>query len=478
MRRPVSDVLLTWAIVLFALMSLMALVGCGSGNSAAIPADLRERLPEQPDLSTAHKALQNRVVSAMEVAVSEDATLESIRELSRLYHANGYLQEAMGCYEVLLALEPQNPRWKHLFAFLLATYGYADDAVMLWRDTVALDPEYLPARIRLGDVLLKSNRLDEAEVVYAEARELDPRNPYALLGLARLAMEGADWEQAKMQLEAASRHSDGKIGRDLLVTVYEKMGKEQMANIIRGEAKASGSFVDIPDPWLADLMKECYDPAQLMNMGGMAAFGGDIWGGIEWSSRALDLAPENPALHFQIGNMYFTLSQYAEAMRHFELATTYRPSFSDAWLRRVEIEKRRGNLAQADELFYKGFVKCPESPAYNLHYAMRLMEDGQRKQAIPYLKKSIELNPNEAAAYIQLANGYFGLDRLEDGREALETALRVEPGNPLAMLTLCFYYINMGDQENANQWLEAINEHPRIASSDKLDLKLKFQEKF
>lgn len=476
--RPFSDVLLTWAIILFALLSLMALAGCGGSSPDAIPQDLVERLPEPPDLSNVEPALQTRVSDAMAIASSDAPTVDSVRELSRLYHANGYLQEAMVCYELLLELDPENPRWKHLFSFLLATYGYADDAEMLWRETLALDPSYIPARIRLADVMLKSNRIEEAAQVYAEVHAMDSRNPYALLGLGRVAIASQDWQAAREHLEASSRYSDGKIGRDLLVTALENMGEVRLAEVIRGEAKASGSFVDIPDPWLADVMTDCYDPAQLMNMGGLAAFAGDVWGGIEWSKRALELDPDNAGAHFQIGQMYFQSSQLNEAMRHFQLATQYRPDFSDAWLKQVEIEERRGNADAAEDLFYRGFMKCPQSPAYNLHYAMRLMKSGERKQAMAYLKKSIELNPNEAPAYIQLASNYFGLDRIEEGREALETALRVEPGNRLAMLTLCYYYISKKDRDNAQKWLDAIEIHPRIGGADKLELKLKFQEVF
>ncbi len=478
--RPFSR-LATLVVSFLLVCAFMVLIsGCKKTDHAGeIPVDLQARLPAVPELLGVNaEEFQTRLQQASAIAFSDAPTLESVKELSRLYHANGYLQEAMSCYEVLLALEPEQARWKHLFAFLLSTYGYADDAEGLWKEVIASSPDYVPAKIRLADVYLKSNRLEEANALYAAVKEETPGNPYALLGLARVAIAMENWGDAKNYLEDASRYSDGKIGRDLLVTVYENLGQQHLALMIRGEAKASGSFVDIPDPWLLEVMTDCYDPAQLMNLGGLAAFGGDVKKGIEWSRRAIQIDPENAMAHFQLAQMYYQLNQTAQAFTHFELATRYKPDFSDAWLRMVDIRTQAGEAAKAEELFYAGFMKCPLSPAYNMQYAKRLIDLGDRRQAIGYLKRSVELNPNEAAAYIQLASNYFAMDRMQEGRENLEKALEVEPGNRLALVSLCYYFINCRDQENARKWLDAVESHPRIGAAERLELKLKYQEVF
>ncbi len=474
-QNPLSQLGLVAGILL---SSLMFFGGCKDQDKMAISAETVALLPAVPDLSAVPAVFEERVQAAAAIAQSDSPTLDSVKALARLYHANGYLQEAMACYEALLTLEPENPRWKHLFAFILSTYGYADDAEILWTETIELEADYIPSKIRLADVFLKSNRLEEANELYSLVLSQESKNPYALLGLARVAIAKEDWQSAKSHLEAASRYSAGKIGKDLLVTVYENLGDLRRAQILRGEAKASGSFVDIPDPWLAEVMIDCFDPAQLMNMGGLAAFGGDHIKGIEWSKRALEIDPENPLAHFQIAEMYYQTGKLAKAFEHYKLATQYKPDFSDAWLKMMEIEKSRGNEAGADEVFYTGFMKCPNSPAYNLQYAMRLMKEGARRQAMGYLERSIELNPNEAAAYIQLASNYFALNQLTKARDSLVKALDVEPGNALAMLTLCYFYISSGDQANANKWMDTIEAHPRIEASDKLDMRLKYQEAF
>lgn len=437
-----------------------------------------EYLPETVDLDMVHEELRTQIEDATEQAISRKSVEEAIQRLSRLYHANGFLQEAIGCYEALLLLEPDEARWKHLLASIFSTYGYADDAESLWLETIIEVPDYIPARIRLGDVYLKSNRLEEAEVMYEASLQQDTKNPYAFVGLARIEILNENWELAKKYLESASDNSKGRIGRDLLVIVHEKLGETYQAFAIRGESRASGSHVDIEDPWLNEVMKDCYDPIQLMNFGGFATFAGRPMEGIKWFERMLDLEPTNPLGHYQIALVFDQTGQYFKAIDHLKQAVKYRPDFSDAWLRMASIYRQKGNQTEAELVFYRGFIKCPESPAYNLAYARRLTKEKNFKQAIPILEKSIELNPNEAMAYIDLASALFALNRMEDGLKSLEKALEVEPGNSTGMATMCLYGIVQHDRKMADYWLNEIEKHPRIDISTRRDLKNRYDEAF
>ena len=91
----------------------------------------------------------------------------------------------MRCYSALQSLEPKNPRWPHLHATILAGYGEADQALVLWRQVILLAPDYVPARLRMADCLLKANRPTEAADVYAAVLKLSPTQAHAMFGLAR-----------------------------------------------------------------------------------------------------------------------------------------------------------------------------------------------------------------------------------------------------------------------------------------------------
>ena len=119
-------------------------------------------LPPVPDLSAVPVVLRERIGAAESRALGRITSQKGLTELSRLYHANGFLAEAMRCYAGLEQLAPAAPRWLHLHASILAGYGEIEPALQLWRRVIQLAPAYGPARLRLGDCLLKANRPDEA----------------------------------------------------------------------------------------------------------------------------------------------------------------------------------------------------------------------------------------------------------------------------------------------------------------------------
>ena len=126
----------------------------------------------------------------------------------------------MACYEGLSDMDGDNPRWLHLQATIIASFGRMDDALPMRERVVELAPDYIPGRLRLGDVLLKTNRIGDAANAYAEVLARAPGDPYALLGLARCALATQDWNKAKGHLEQAIAQHPGFVGAlSLMVTV-------------------------------------------------------------------------------------------------------------------------------------------------------------------------------------------------------------------------------------------------------------------
>jgi tetratricopeptide (TPR) repeat protein len=209
-------------------------------------------IPYRPDLNALPAEMAQRVAACERRAHAGPNRIVALGELSRLYHANGFFPEAGQCYQGLLQVDAADPHWPYRLAIILAGYGQLDDALPLWRQAAKLAPDYVPARLRLGDTLLKTNRNVEAARVYAAVLERESRNPYALLGLARIDVDAGRWEAARERLEVVVQQSNFGIGYDLLPTVYEHLGEAARAEAIRARQKASGAFYDVPDPWIDD----------------------------------------------------------------------------------------------------------------------------------------------------------------------------------------------------------------------------------
>lgn len=435
-------------------------------------------VPPLPHLTGLPAELGRRIDQSDQRARRGPDRLGALAELSRLYHANGFLAAASRCYEGLLRVDPDNPRWTHRFASILAGYGEMPEALPLLRRTVVLAPRYVPARLRLAEALLDLNQTAAAARAYTETLRLAPGNPYAELGLARIEIAAGRWRQARDRLEVAVKRSDYRVGYDLLPTVFDHLGETRRADAVRGRAKASGAYVDPYDPWLEELLDDCYNTYRLSMAAGVAAQRGHYRRAVHWVKRALKLAPDNGTLRFQLGMIYLGQKEDANAVPELARCTALRPDFADGWAYLHVAYLDLGKTAAAARVLAQGLAHCPESPGLRLAYARQLMAAGRYTAAIPQFQASIRLRPDEAGAYVLLASDYFRLNEITQGVAELHRALEAEPENPTALSTLAFYSISIGDEAAARKLMLQVRRQVRLGTGMIDRLTAAFQKKF
>ena len=459
-----------------AAVGVLALIGAGgyylwkSGGKAALREDILSALPGVTQETRLDPAVTRAIEGAYRSIEEGPDPVQGLARLARLYQANGLLGEAIQSLDLLLGLDPDNPKWPHLLAFILAGYGELEVALPLWERTMELDPGYLPAQLRRAEAFIKLNRTEDAKDAFLVVLFKDPENAHALHGLARLAIANDDYETAHRYLARSMESTGGRVGVQLIVTVLDRLGKTREANALRGLAQALEQYSDIPDPWILELMDECYDPYQLISGGGYAVYAGDVEGGVELMRRAIQLDPDNATAHFQLGIIYKDNGQPNEAMPNFERACQYNPQLSDAWLHRANIYIETGFPDKGDELLVMGLVQNPNSPGLHLRWAERLYEMGRLKEAIPQLQKSIQLRPQEPGAYLTLSRIYLDLKQPEKARQAALDSLDGEAFNPGALSILTLIAISTGNETEAREWLEKLPLQPRITPKDREDL--------
>lgn len=435
-------------------------------------------VPPEPDLTAASPILRARLSEIEEKLEKRGLKREALGELSRVYHANGYMTEAVSCYSGLEQLEPKEPRWFYRHSVILAGYGDIDPALQLLLRTTELEGSYLPAQLRLADVYLKKNESTKAASIYQTILQKSPSAHYALLGLARIDYEANRLSQAKDRLESLVKATHYELGYDLIVEVYEKLGMREQAEAVRGTVKASGAFRDPPDPWVDELMEECFDPYRLSLAGGAADRSGDMATAIRLLERAAQYAPNDLGPRFQLGNVYLQRGDVNAALPHFKQCTTMAPDFADGWAYLSDALGRLGDAPAASRTILTGLSHCPDSPGLHLMRARELRNAGQLAAAIDEFKSSIRLRPNEAEAYIELGNMLIQSDRVAEGIAQIEMSLVAEPENPAALGVLAIHAISTGHENDAKQWLERAKKQPRMRADQVERLQSAFQTTF
>ncbi len=461
---------------------LAAFVAMGAGayvwRAAQLQRMVAPALPAPPDLSAVPDGLRDRILAANEKARGRFGALAGLRQLSRYYHANGFPDEALACYSLLQQLEPRVARWPHLAAHLIAGYGELEPAIEAWRRVTSLDPSYAPAWLRLGDTLLKANQPAKAEAAYREVLRISPDDAYALFGLARLDFEAERWEDARQKLETVVQRTRFTLGYDLIVNLYERLGQRDRATAIRASAKASGAYRDPADPWLDELIEDCFEPYRLSLAAGTVARQGDPVSAVRLLERAVELVPNDVSAVFQLGTLLASQGDVAGAIQHLRRCTELAPDFSDGWAHLSSLQAQIGEHAAAERTLAAGLKNCPDSPGLHLQHARGLQQAGRTGEAIAAFRNSIRLRPNEPDAYVELGNLFIRQGRNAEGLAEMQRALEAEPGHPMALSVLTFNAIATGDENEARRWFAALRTQPRVPREQAGRLVDAFRQKF
>ncbi len=469
------------AIRLGIAVTALLVVGFGSyrffrGNAES--AVVKEWIPARPDITGFPAALDSALAAAEARARDRDGALAGLEELSALYHANGFYDQAVHCYQGLRQLDPDNARWPHLHASILAGFGMAEQALALWEQVVELDPDYLPARLRIGDAALKSAQPADAATAYNAALQTAPGDPYALLGLARIDLEQGRDEAALRKLETVVQRSNYTLGYDLIVTLYENAGRHDQAMAVRRQEGASGAYRDPPDRWLDGLITHCYDPYRLALEAGERSRRGNVESAIDLLQRAVALDPADTAARYQLGNLYFEQRRIDEAIEAFRRCTVDDPGFADGWGKLSAAIAQTGRVAEAERIIEQGIEAIPDSPSLHRMRAHRHWARGNLGAAIADFRTAIRLRPNDPGGYIELGTVLNQQGRDREALQLFETALVYDPANPTALAVLALRHIDSGDRSAADAAWEKIINQPRATENHLNLLRQAYHQRF
>ncbi len=443
---------------LLALLSLVTLVSCGDADRA-----------DSASKSSYQRLFESEIENAARLAKAPETSIEGLSKLARLYHANGQLSEAIRYYEQLGELEPDNPRWPHALASILAGYGRLGEAMPLQLKAVRLAPDEPAPSLRFAEMYLKLNQVDEAETIYQNLLATKPEEVYALLGLARCDLSKDQLDSARQRLEQAVSIDANFIGGwALLSTVLEKLGQKELWEIAR--VKSFGRYVDFPDPWLNDLWMDCYDPYQLSVA---AAVTTDKEQSKRLLEKALSLEPASSSYHRQLGNLLLGEGDAKNAKAEFEKAVEADSKDAEAWSSLVHILMEEKDFKTLSSTLEEALSLCPGSAYLHFINGRRYAMMGLYGQAKSELEEAKRIQPHEGRSYVHLAMIYLMEGKIGEARREAQTALKREPSNPEIYVILAKTSIMLGKQKDAKALIEKLSAIP---THSKADLEMLTQE--
>jgi arylsulfatase A-like enzyme/Flp pilus assembly protein TadD len=151
--------------------------------------------------------------------------------------------------------------------------------------------------------------------------------------------------------------------------------------------------------------------------------------------KAVELMPESPDLHFELGNVLVEAQDYEAAVTELEGVEAEMPGSWKAKFLLAMAYSRTDRLPQAISECEKVLAVLPEQYGANLLLGRVLLRSGDAEAALPRLMKAASLRPGAPEPHLSLADAYAKLGRNDDaerernvGKRLAET--RPGPGGP------------------------------------------------
>ncbi|HUP24759.1 MAG TPA: tetratricopeptide repeat protein [Thermoanaerobaculia bacterium] len=312
------------------------------------------------------EGLDPRLRQSLEVALARaesERTATAVGELGRLYNAHHYLESARRCYELARALDSRDPEWPYHLALLAAERGELESAIGLLRTVLELRPDYLPARSRLGDLLLTADRPTEARAVFSGIASGGSEEPWGALGLGKVELRLGAHQSAIEHLERALRLApEHAETRYLLATAYRDLGRtDRAAELLRGLEQ--GTRPARPsDALLRRVLENRQDLQATIKTANALLAAGRVDEAEALYRSVLEYDPQHYDASYDLGVLYGRTGRYEQARESLEAAVKVRPASADARLALAMAYSALGQLEAARSEASAALELAPDDP--------------------------------------------------------------------------------------------------------------------
>lgn len=176
--------------------------------------------------------------------------------------------------------------------------------------------------------------------------------------------------------------------------------------------------------------------------------------------------PERAESHYELGVALQSHGDAAGATREFEAAVALAPGYADPMTQIVLMDLTNGKSDAALDRLNQQLVRVPRSgPLYDLVGLVHGARNELPAAEAAY-RRAVDLDPGLVDARVRLAELYAGTSRFDLALQQSDSALRFEPANARAMMTLGVAYQQRGDTARARQAYESVlSRYPRFVNA-------------
>ncbi len=438
--------------IAFLAIAGMMLASCGENKQSRALA-LANVATEQADI-----AIRQQIEEYQARVTANPADPTAIGELGVVYELHSSVELALDAYELAVELAPTEFRWVYYQSNLLASYFDLDQALEKLNIALALRPDYGPAWIRKGEVLMNGNRFDEALESFKEAEKVTD-DPYVKFGQASAYLELNDLNAAQTVLDAIGPLETHPNVQRLRATVLLRQGRTHQGRVIIDNLQEAEAL-DWSDPIAEEKVTHYASHFQtrlLKAVQFIRANDAEAALFVLADLRAED--PTNKHVFHLLSNAYQLRGDHRQALRVLSEGVEHHPDFYVLRTNAAKVLEVLGNVEAA-------FVQLDEAiridPKLHWAYADKahlLMAQKKWLEASHLLRQAIDRKEDDADLYARLGICMGFLDRWSEAANMYRIAIAIDSKHVPSYVNLARAETFLNNEEAALRALSAAREN-------------------
>jgi len=422
-KRRAAITIVAAAALLAGLSSVLLTVSC----ARPVPP-----VPSVP-LSGLDADVRAVIQKARDEAVAQPESGQATGRLGMVLEAHTLYQPAVLAFQRAIRLEPNEFAWRYYLAIALEHTSRPEDALAAVSDALRIRPDYTPAVLKRGALLLKLGRFQESDAVLEPLLAQNPNSAETLYNLGRVKFAQGDFTVAedlyRRACEAYPTYGAAWFG---LAETERRLG--------RG-AESEKNYR------LAESYKDRNPPSRDQLFAEVQKLATGIETRLTEAKRLMDRR------------------QFDEASRIYKDVLAQHPDNPDSLVNLLYMAQfpNQSSPEEVEALYATASRTNPDVPKVYLYYGTALASQGKYALAVAAIEKGISLKPDDGEAQSWLADVMMRQHRPAEAIEHYRLALKVEPSFRPARLMLGQLLITTGRSR------EAIPELvPALQGNDKM----------